>query len=118
MEVLTSYRSTPLPSRSQSAVGQTTLRNRRKLGMARILMSIWRPSSGTRHIESELTEPSQTDPEPRTGTVSAIAGTSGKLTPIYKMKHMQLEPHHVTKPSPHLSATHALPIQQNVLSTK
>ena len=95
MEVLTSYRSTPLPSRSQSAVGQTTLRNRRKLGMARILMSIWRPSSGTRHIESELTEQSQTDPEPRTGTVSAIAGTSGK--------QVELEPHQVAKPSPHLS---------------
>ena len=59
--------------------------------MARILMGMWRPSSGACHIESELTEPSLTDREPRTGTVSGIDGTGEKLNLVDQMKKVRPE---------------------------
>ena len=66
-------------------------------------MGMRRPSSCKCHSESELTEPSQTDQEPRTGTVSGIDETGGQLKLVDQMKQVELEPHQVAKPSPHLS---------------
>ena len=59
--------------------------------MTRILMGMWRPSSGACHIESELTEPSQNNRQPRTGTVSRIDETGGKLILVDQMKQVRLE---------------------------
>ena len=95
MKVPKCHPSTTTPPDPKAQSDRATFRNRRSLGMARILMSMWRPSSSACHIESELTEPRETDREPRTRTASAIAGTNGK--------QVELEPHQVAKPSPHLS---------------
>ena len=79
MKVPKCHPSTTTPPDPKAQSDRATFRNRRSLAMTRILMGMWRPSSGTCHIESKLTEPSQSDREPKTGTLNGIDGTNGTL---------------------------------------